>query len=243
MAFLIAQRSFEPRLWSTLGTIALLAAFIALGRWQLARADYKRQLFAEFAAGTDATVSLASAGSRDLKRFQHVSAAGEFDSAHQVLLDNMTHDEQAGFRALTPFQLDDGRTVLVDRGWFPLGASRTDWPALDVATAPREIRGRIDELPVPGIRIAGSASEATPASWPKLMNYPTLADLEAALGRKLYPRIVLLDAKEPDGFQRGWTPPGFGPERHIAYAVQWFGMALTLAILYVILNLRKRDSP
>ncbi len=243
MAFLIAQRSFEPRLWSTLATIALLAAFIALGRWQLARADYKRQLFAEFAAGTDATVSLTSAGSQDLQRFQHVSATGEFDGAHQVLLDNMTHDERAGFRTLTPFRLDDGRTILVDRGWFPLGNSRTDWPVLDVATEPREIRGRIDELPVPGIRIAGTTSEATPAPWPKLMNYPTFPDLEAALGRKLYPRLVLLDASEPDGFQRDWTPPGFAPERHIAYAVQWFAMALALAILYVILNLRKRVSP
>ncbi|HZF18008.1 MAG TPA: SURF1 family protein [Steroidobacteraceae bacterium] len=243
MALLIAQRTFEPRLWSTLLVIALAAVFIALGRWQLSRADYKRALFAEFASGSDATMSLGAAGSKELRRYQHVSAAGEFDDSHQVLLDNMTDGEQAGFRVLTPFLLADGRTVLVDRGWFALGRSRTDWPVLKVAAGPREIRGRIDELPVPGIRISADVSEATPSAWPKLMNFPRLADLELALGRRLYPRIVLLDANQPDGFRRDWTPPGFAPERHIAYAVQWFGMALTLGVLYVIMNLRKQASP
>jgi len=237
----IGHRRFAPRLWSTLLTLALLALFVSLGRWQLARADQKRMLFAEFAAGSDATVALSSASPERLGRYQHVRAAGRFDSGHQVLLDNMTHNEDAGFRALTPFILVDGRTVLVDRGWFALGRSRTDWPSLEIAGGEREIRGRIDELPVPGIRIAGPATEATPTAWPRLMNYPERAELEAALGVRLYPHIVLLDPDQADGFLRDWAPPGFPPIRHIGYAVQWFAMALTLVFLYVILNLHKKE--
>jgi surfeit locus 1 family protein len=242
LALVIAHRTFAPRLWSTLLALALFALLIALGRWQLTRAAEKRALFAEFAAGSDATLSLANTGSDGLLRYQHVVAAGRFESDHQFLLDNMTHAERAGFRVLTPFALDDGRTVLVDRGWIPLGRTRTDWPPLDVATDAREVRGRIDELPVPGIRLSGPATEKTVTAWPRLMNYPERAELEAALGTKVYPRILLLDKDQEDGFLRDWAPPGFPPERHVGYAIQWFAMALTLAVLYLILNLRKNEQ-
>ncbi|MGH8262128.1 MAG: SURF1 family cytochrome oxidase biogenesis protein, partial [Steroidobacterales bacterium] len=104
------------------------------------------------------------------------------------------------------------------------------------------IRGRLDELPVPGIRLAGPSAEAMPGPWPKLMNYPAWPELAAAYGPGLYPRILLLDRDQPDGFTREWTPPGFGPERHIAYAIQWFGLALTVAVIYAVLNFREASA-
>ena len=51
--------------------------------------------------------------------------------------------------------------------------------------------------------------------------------------------LVLLDAGEPDGYVRNWTAPGFPPMRHIAYAVQWFGLALALIIIYIVTNVRR----
>jgi surfeit locus 1 family protein len=52
---------------------------------------------------------------------------------------------------------------------------------------------------------------------------------------------VLLDAGEPDGYLRQWQAPGFPPIHHIGYAVQWFGLALTLFVIYIVTNLR--ESP
>lgn len=241
MALTIAQRTFAPRPWTTLGTLVLLVLLITLGRWQLTRAEQKRVLYAEFAAGSDATLNLSGAG--PLPRYQHIRAAGHYSGEHQFLLDNMMIDVRSGFRVLTPFVLDDGRTLLVDRGWIPLGQTRTDWPALAVSSKPREVRGRVDDLPVPGIRLSGPAMETAPGAWPGLVNYPERAELEAALGMTLYPRIVLLDRDQADGFTRAWAPPGFPPVRHIGYAVQWFAMALTVAVLYLLLNLRKNVKP
>jgi len=60
------------------------------------------------------------------------------------------------------------------------------------------------------------------------------------------PRIVLLDPSEPDGYEREWSArynfSEFGPERHTAYAVQWFGMALALLVIYVVVNLKPLDT-
>jgi surfeit locus 1 family protein len=38
---------------------------------------------------------------------------------------------------------------------------------------------------------------------------------------------------------RNWAPPGFPPMRHIGYAVQWFALALTLFVIYVVTNTRR----
>jgi surfeit locus 1 family protein len=31
----------------------------------------------------------------------------------------------------------------------------------------------------------------------------------------------------------------FGPERNVGYAVQWFGLAVALLIIYLVVNTRK----
>jgi cytochrome oxidase assembly protein ShyY1 len=52
--------------------------------------------------------------------------------------------------------------------------------------------------------------------------------------------LILLDPGEPGGYVRNWAPPGFPPMRHVGYAVQWFGLALALAVIYIVTNFRRR---
>ena len=120
-----------------------------------------------------------------------------------------------------------------------MGTSRADLPQVEVSEAPREVRGRLDDLPVPGVRM--SAAPPPPATrWPSVLNFPRHADLESVLGRPLPPRIVRLDAAQPDGYERVWTPTfGFGPERHIGYAFQWFALALAVLATYLILSFKR----
>lgn len=65
------------------------------------------------------------------------------------------------------------------------------------------------------------------------MNFPDSSDIAAALGGRVYQQILLLDPDAADGFRREWQPPGLGPMRHVAYAIQWFALALTAVILFV----------
>jgi surfeit locus 1 family protein len=155
-----------------------------------------------------------------------------------VLLDNMpSASGQPGFRVLTPFALSDDFWVLIDRGWVPLGRTRSDLPHVDVDESERTISGRVDELPRPGMRL--DKAPLTVPSWPHIMNFPEHADLEAVLGRRLDTRLIVLNAAEPDGFARERPQrTGFGPERHIAYAVQWFAFAATMLAVYLLLNLK-----
>lgn len=222
--------------------LALLALTVNLGLWQLRRADEKRALMAQAAAGRQHTVVLNSSNAASLPRYQHVQLSGQFDGDHQVLLDNMPSKEgRPGYRVLTPLRLAGDTLILIDRGWVPLGADRRVLPMIAVDTAPRSVAGIIDVLPQPGVRAGSAGLDAK--HWPQVLNYPRVAELRQLYGPALQARIVLMDANLSDGFERVWAiNVGFGPERHIGYAVQWFGMAATLLIIYIVVNLKRASS-
>jgi len=239
----VGNRTFEPRLFTTLLAIVLIALLVSLGRWQLHRAAEKQVLFDSFAAAGAAAQPI-DLQSPKVARYSYVAAAGRYDETRQVLIDNMVEGERAGYFVITPFALQGGGWVLVNRGWVPLGLSRAARPAIPVAGNLRTIRGRADNLPSPGIRLGVPAPLAPP--YPVVAAYPTREDVAQLLKESNWAAatdLILLDAGEPDGYVRNWTPPGFPPTHHIGYAVQWFGLALTLAVIYVATNFRRTKQP
>jgi surfeit locus 1 family protein len=237
------SRVFEPRAFTTLLALVLVAVLVALGRWQLHRADEKQALYTLFDSGKDATRAVDAATPR-LPRYQHVEAVGAYDSARQILIDNMSNAEgRAGYYVITPFALRGGGWILVNRGWVPVGVSRAAKPAVAVSTQEREIKGRTDELPRAGMQLGARLALAPP--YPVVANFPTHAEIAALLGDSAWAHaanLVLLDPGEPDGYLRQWQPPGFPPIRHIAYAVQWFSLAAALVVIYVVTNLRRAEG-
>jgi surfeit locus 1 family protein len=223
----------------TLLTLAAIVLFIDLGRWQWHRAQHKQALAAGFEAGSLTVAQLGARATAELPRYAQVRLQGSYDGAHQFLLDNMSHDGQPGFEVLTPLRLADGRTVIVNRGWVPLTASRSQLPevTLDVA-APQTPLGRLDDLPVAGIAL-GHAPPLPAAPWPKLTSFPTMGDLSAALGQPLQSRQLLLDPGQPAGFVRDWHPSGLGPTRHLSYAIQWWAFGALALVLYGYMNWRR----
>lgn len=239
MSIRIGSRIFAPRLFTTLLTIVLMALLISLGRWQLHRADEKRALFDSFAAGTDATQAI-DLRTPAVRRYQHIEADGHYDQSRQILIDNMVNAERAGYFVITPFALAGGGWVLVNRGWVPLGASRAERPVIPVSGDIRQLRGRADHMPSPGIQMGTKAILAPP--FPVVAAFPSRSDIAQLLSESSWTSatdLVLLDPGEPDGYVRNWSAPGFPPIRHIGYAVQWFALALTLFVLWIATNLKR----
>jgi len=229
------RRTFKVSPWLTVLTAAACALFISLGRWQLDRAEQKRVLFEGFDSGAGAAQALPPSF-EPVERYQRVTVSGRYDAARQFLLDNMSHEGQPGFQVLTPLVLDDGRVVIVNRGFVAFGsASRNDRPPIEVGDGPRRVTGRADSLPRPAVEL----DPGIQAGWPRVVSFPRSEDLAAALGARVHPQVVLLDAGEPDGFLRAWTAPGLPPDRHVGYAVQWFGFAVTVAVIWLVLGFRR----
>ena len=241
MSIKVGSRIFSPTVFTTLLTIALLALLLSLGRWQLRRADEKRVLYESFAAGAGATLSVDLA-TPHLRRYQHIEASGHYDETRQILIDNMFDGERVGYYVITPFALTGGGWLLVNRGWVPLGPSRAERPAIPVAPVARILRGRADNMPSPGIQMGSPLPLAPP--YPVVAEFPSHADLARLLGESSWSGaadLLLLDPGEPDGYVRHWSAPGFPPMRHVAYAVQWFALAITLFVIYIVTNLRRAE--
>ena len=101
------------------------------------------------------------------------------------------------------------------------------------------VSGRLDDLPRPGLRFGDNAAQSQSAAWPRVLSFPRHAELEQILNRQLLPRILLLDADQPNGFERAWGANfGSGPPRHLAYAVQWFAMSLAMLCIYLIVSFK-----
>jgi len=220
----------------TLLTLAAIVLFVRLGVWQWHRAQEKTALQLQFSAGTRLIAELSSGSTDSMARYTQVRVEGSYDAQHQFLLDNLSHDGRPGFEVLTPLHLRDGRTLMVNRGWMPLSGPRSQLP--EVQFDPRGMQGvtgRLDTLPVVGIAL-GHVPPSRGAPWPKLTSFPTMSDLSAALGVPLETRQLLLNPGEPFGFVRDWQLSGFGPGRHLSYAVQWWAFAALALVLYSYLN-------
>jgi surfeit locus 1 family protein len=240
MSLRVGQRRFQPRPQAVALTALAVAAFVALGWWQIGRAREKQALIDSFAARGDVSIEVTGQPLGPLPRYQRVQMHGAFLPGRQVLLDNMPSSAGVpGYRVLTPFRrAAGGRLVLVDRGWIPLGRSRHELPVVAVGADDREIAGRLDRLPIPAVRL-GAAAGVNATGWPRVLNFPVVTDIEALLGEPLEPWIVLLHPGAADGFERNWRPAvGSGPARNLGYAVQWFAFAIVAIVVFVALSLR-----
>jgi surfeit locus 1 family protein len=212
-----------------------LLVLAGLGTWQVQRGLEKEALFRAFARGDGPAVPYQT--NQAQARYARVQLAGRYDAERQILLDNMIKDGVVGYRVLTPLHTAQG-TVLVDRGWLRAPPRRDQWPVVTVSDARRTVAGRLDALPRAGLRLAAADGEG----WPRRLSYPDIATVQRIYGQAVDPRIILLDADAPDGYARDWRPGGMAPERHFGYAVQWYGLAATILVLYFVLNLKRIGS-
>ncbi len=95
---------FEPGRASTCATLLLLPLLLTLGFWQLDRARQKAELQTAFAERFQLPPTpLAEVDPADsANRYRRVIAAGRYDNAHQLLLDNQVRDGSPNPEKSTP---------------------------------------------------------------------------------------------------------------------------------------------
>lgn len=228
--------TFRPSILPSVLLLALTILFGQLGLWQLDRQQEKRALFERFENAPRLTVETALARN---ERFARVEAAGRYDTQRHILLDNRILNGRPGVHVLTPFHLTSGVTLLVNRGWLPLAADRRSLPAVPTEAGPQLIRGILNSPPSGGPKL-GAADELHPRHWPQLVTYLELNAVSSALDQPLAPWVLQLDQADPGGFGgRQWQPAVMEPTTHGAYAVQWFALAATAVIIWIVLGVRR----
>jgi len=232
-----------PRTANLLASAAAVAAitlFVAAGNWQRGRMNAKESDRAAVdAAASQAPVPLPDADDWAAWRWRRVVATGTWRGATQLLIDNRIVDGRAGFDVVTPLALDDGRAVLVDRGWMPAGAGEARVPRVDAPSGRVTVEGRVVVPPVRYLEL-GATTAASGNVWQNL----DPSRIAAATGLKLLPIVIEQDPAAPaDGLVRRWSPAGPDATTHRVYMLQWYSFAALVAVLWIaftVKRLRKR---
>jgi surfeit locus 1 family protein len=237
--------TFRPRLAVTLATALLLPLLLALGNWQLHRAAQKTALRADWTERS--TMPPLQLSAHDLPYSspgelfgRHIAIQGRWDTDNQILLDNQVLDGQAGYWVFTPLRIaDSASVVLVNRGWLPANPRRESAPDVHLNQREAKVEGIGAPPPSRGFLARQELDALLGAAGLLRVQQVDTEDLSQRLGLSLEPWTLRLDPTAPDGYKRQWQPPGLAPERHQAYALQWFLLAALVVGLYVKLNLRR----
>lgn len=235
---ILGRRQFRPAWWAVVLTALGVALFIALGMWQLQRAQLKEGIESRFEQRlAEPYQALRSVDELPDVEYRKLRLQGRYDNSRNLLVDNQLHRGRAGYHVLTPLQLiDSDRIVLVNRGWVGWGASRDRLaPILDPLTV-GAVSGIAHFPSEPALRMGGLILSE---KWPQLIPYVDIDALQPAFDDNLLPFVLWLAPEVQGAYVRDWKPVWMRPEKSRAYAVQWFAFAFLALVFFIILNLRK----
>lgn len=217
--------------------IATIAFLVSLGLWQLDRADQKRTIEAAIVNAKTGPVELIANGRELLdKEYYDVRLQGNYLSDKQFIYDNQIVDQVSGYYVLTPFILTDQLgVILVNRGFIPWNGQRERLADIAVDSVSREIKVQVSS---PIKRMELKATDVS-RQFPVLIQAIDFDVLEEVSKLKFVKVVGLLDPSSSDGYVRKWEPYTGSIEKHIGYAIQWFLMALVLAIIGLRIGLKR----
>ncbi|BBP73961.1 SURF1 family protein [Pseudomonas gingeri NCPPB 3146 = LMG 5327] len=229
------MRRFRPGVAPTLVVLVLLPLLVLLGFWQLGRGEQKRVLLESYAQRRTAEPLSGEQlkGSAD-PAFRRVQLRGQFDAGHSYLLDNRVRNGQVGVELIQPFHDQaSGLWLLVNRGWLPWPERRTP-PVFGTPEQALNIDAWVYVAPGATFQLH---ADPLNAPWPRVVTTIEPGKLWTELGREGF-AYELRQEPGPGAYETGWpvVAEGMGPEKHLAYAVQWFAMALALFGLYLYLG-------
>jgi surfeit locus 1 family protein len=243
--------TFQPKLWMVIVTVLVMGLCVKAGLWQYNKAETKKALQAQLSKRlSEPAITLTdklgglNKDNLDSWRFKRVKFSGVYNTRYQVLLDNQVENTVAGYHILTPMQLDGSKEyVLVNRGWVA-GTPDRKVPVVDTPTGSQIIEGdiilpstRFFTLETPALK-----SEASQPIWPGGVWQNLDMQLYAkSVPFSVQPFVVRLGSKSKTGggFKRNWPMPAERISMHLGYAYQWFGFALTLLVIFIVLNVKK----
>ncbi|MCB1676641.1 MAG: SURF1 family protein [Halioglobus sp.] len=230
---------FYPEWRMTVFVALMTTVMVALGFWQLYRAQEKTVIQAAFAQRqAQAPVPLDALWQRPPAElaYRPVRLRGRFMDRRYFLLDNRIQGGRFGYEVLGIFRLaDSDNLALVNRGWIAGDPGRRELPVVPAVPGDITLTGYV--YVAPGAPYLLAEQRLAP-DWPKLLQavemdklLPVMAALDSGA---VFPYPVRLDADAAGALSVDWPLVNISPGKHRAYAAQWFVMAAVLALFYLL---------
>ncbi len=231
----------------TIATLFGTVFLLGLGTWQVQRMHWKTGLVAKLEARAAAEpVSLPTARemltrSGDDIRFLRVTAGGRYRHDAEMHLFGIW-DKQPGWRVVTPLDAAAGATVLVIRGFVPEALKSADARKNGQPDGDVEIAGRVRFGETQGMFTPENDPETNQWYW---RDFAEMVERSSA-GGGLQSVPFFIELEAPDHGSE-WPRPA--PvraaqlhNRHLGYALTWFGLAGALLCIYGLLFRARRKA-
>lgn len=230
---------------TSLGVLLALAVLLSLGTWQLNRLHWKEGLLAQIEARRHAAPlplaqAEAAANTGQEAEYLRVSVQGVFDHAGERHF-FATFEGGSGFYIYTPLILTDGRVLFVNRGFVPYEMKEASTRTQGQVSGPVALTGYLRQ------RLNGKPSWLVPDNdvAKNIFYWKDWDRMVASDG--LDPSRVLpffVDADESVKVPGGWPRAGVTqfdlPNNHLQYALTWYGLAISLLGVVMVMVFRKK---
>jgi len=230
---------FSPGIVPTIATLFILYIMFTLGQWQHEKGEYISNLQHKI----NERKYLPPVSMQELPHdiddrvFLPVMVSGTFDAEHHFYFDNRIVNGVAGYDIFTPFRMDDGHAVLVNRGWLRQGRTRQDLPEFDTDTSTVSFKALFDKPPSKDFLLAENVHGDL--AWPMVLQYVDTQEISNMLGYELMPMVLRLDKDADHGFYREIPVLKLDSAKNTGYAFQWFAMSAALLVIYIAVNTKK----
>ena len=232
--------------WPVALALPALALLVGLGTWQMQRKAWKEDLIAQIAARIhEPPVAFAELEKRPAGSLEYARARvrGTFRHEGEQLLWEPDPRQGPGYHVYTPLRLDDGRYILVNRGYV---TETRKSPALrpeGQISSTVEVVGLL-RAPIARAMFSPDHDLRTGVWYWRDLDGMTRAALGADAGKAVR---YAIDAEATPANPGGWPQGGVTrltlPKRHLEYALTWYGLAATLiGVLAVFLIGRWRAA-
>ena len=232
---LVIFRRLNITFTSLIVTAVAIGILSSLGMWQVQRADQKTSRLASLQSKqARGLLSLSEVYRMDDPRDIRVKVSGKLQARSVFLWDNRIVNGKVGYEAIMPLETENG-TVLVNLGWIQGTGYRDQLPRViipevshfeGVIWAPQENKFIGEEV-------------LSDDKWPIVIQQVNVKQIGELLGETLVPFVVALDLPASAGFVNNHKPVVMPPEKHIAYAVQWFGLAIACFVIFIVASFKK----
>jgi len=217
-------------------TLLVFSGLVKLGFWQNDRALQKEQrieTIAQLSQTQALSLEKVLSETNEINDLP-ITMNGEFDNEILFLLDNQTNKGQLGYRVYQVF-ISGEHDVLVNLGWILGSISRQEMPNVQTITGKYQLSGHVRKIEK-GIMLMEQV--LVKKEWPLRVQQIEIDKFSTLISRQLLPFVVYLDKTESVGYEKNWQPIVMPPEKHRAYAFQWFSLALAWILLMIFASIK-----
>ena len=230
------------RILPLVATVIGLWILLSLGFWQLDRGAEKTLIKNAFDQRIDLPPLELSAVDLTVETHEYFRAnvSGQFLADGMILHDNRIVKGVSGLDVYVPFQpADAAKQILVNLGWVPWSTDRTRYREFSIPQGEQHLYGLLLHPSEDFYTLEKEKPAADALIWQNL----DLAHYRQVKAADIQPMILMLAPAENSVFERQW--PVYNDDwiaRHKGYAVQWFGLAGVLLIIYLVSVYRQFKS-